>query len=62
MPVEISVGPPTLTINQGSTFMVTDLNGEIATESEQGVFAGDTRFVSHWSIFANDRPWVRLTS
>src|ERR671931_168546 len=62
MPVEISVGPPTLTINQGNTFMVTDLNGEIATESEQGVFAGDTRFVSHWSISANDRPWVRLTS
>ena len=58
MPVEISVGPPTLTINQGSTFMVTDLNGEITTESEQGVFAGDTRFVSHWSISANDRPWV----
>ncbi|MDP8924375.1 MAG: amylo-alpha-1,6-glucosidase [Chloroflexota bacterium] len=62
MPVEISVGPPTLTINQGSTFMVTDLNGEITTESEQGVFAGDTRFVGHWSISANDRPWVRLTS
>jgi glycogen debranching enzyme len=62
MPVEISVGPPVLTINQGSTFMVTDLNGEIAAESEQGVFAADTRFVSYYKIFANGSPWQRLTS
>src|SRR6266540_1674883 len=62
MPVEISVGPPVLTINQGSTFMVTDLNGEIAAESEQGVFAGDTRFVSYYEVFANGERWVRLTS
>src|SRR6516164_6908627 len=62
MPVEISVGPPVLTINQGSTFMVTDLNGEIAAESEQGVFADDTRFVSYYKIFANGEPWQRLTS
>jgi len=62
MPVEISVGPPILTINQGSTFMVTDLNGEIAAESEMGVFAADTRFVSYYAIFANGQPWVRLSS
>src|ERR671934_246510 len=62
MPVEISVGPPVLTINQGSTFMVTELNGEIAAESEQGVFAGDTRFVSYYAIFANGEPWTRLTA
>lgn len=62
MPVEISVGPPILTINQGSTFMVTDLNGEIAADSEHGVFASDTRFVSYYAIFANGEPWQRLTS
>jgi glycogen debranching enzyme len=62
MPIEISVGPPVLTINQGSTFMVTDLNGEIAAGSELGVFARDTRFVSHWAIFANGESWERLTS
>ncbi len=62
MPVEVSVGPPVLTINQGSTFMVTDLNGEIAADSEQGIFANDTRFVSSYRIFANGQPWVRLTS
>jgi glycogen debranching enzyme len=62
MPVEISVGSPVLTINQGSTFMVTDLNGEIDANSEAGVFAQDTRFVSYYAIFANGQPWLRLTS
>lgn len=62
MPIEISVGSPVLSINHGSTFMVTDLNGEIVAESEQGVFAGDTRFVSYYALFANGEPWSRLSS
>lgn len=62
MPVEISVGQPVISINHGSTFMVTDLNGEVATESEHGLFAKDTRFVSYYAIFANGQPWARLTS
>jgi glycogen debranching enzyme len=62
MPIEISVGPPALTINQGSTFMVTDLNGEIASESEHGVFADDTRFVSYYALTSDGEPWERVTS
>ncbi|MBI4318760.1 MAG: amylo-alpha-1,6-glucosidase [Chloroflexi bacterium] len=62
MPVGITVGPPVLSINQGSTFIVTDLNGFIAAGSDHGLFAGDTRFVSYYEIFANDVPWTRLTS
>lgn len=62
MPVQVTVGPPIITINQGNTFMVTDLNGEIRRESEQGVFYGDTRFVSHYAIYAGGLPWVRLSS
>jgi glycogen debranching enzyme len=62
VPIEISVGQPALTINHGSTFMVTDLNGEIAAESEQGVFADDTRFVSFYAISADGQPWTRLTA
>jgi glycogen debranching enzyme len=42
--------------------MVTDLGGEIAAESEQGVFADDTRFLSYYAIFANGERWVRLSS
>ena len=61
MPIEITVGPPVLTINQGSTFMVTDQGGEITGDGEQGVFASDTRFVSYYAIFANGEPWTRLT-
>jgi hypothetical protein len=34
MPVEIKVGPPVLTINQGTQFMVTDERGEIKGASE----------------------------
>ncbi len=51
MPVQITVGPPVITINQGSTFMVTDQRGEIDPESEQGVFVGDTPFVSVYQLY-----------
>jgi hypothetical protein len=53
MPVEISVGPPLLSINHGTTFMVTDLGGEIQADTEQGILADDTRFVSYYAISAN---------
>ncbi|MDP9265129.1 MAG: amylo-alpha-1,6-glucosidase [Chloroflexota bacterium] len=62
MPVELTVGPPVLTINQGSTFMVTDLGGEIADDAETGLFANDTRFVSSYRIYANGKSWQRISS
>ena len=62
MPVSISVGPPVVTINQGSTFMVTAEDGQILAESDQGVFADDTRFLSFYAVFANGQPWQLLTS
>lgn len=62
MPIQVSVGPPVLTINQGSTFMVTEQDGQITGEGELGVFANDTRFVSYYSTSANGQPWVRLSS
>src|SRR5215468_6207830 len=62
MPVEVRVGPQVLTINHGSTVMITDLSGEIAPRGEQGVFAHDTRFVSSYRIFANGSPWLLLSS
>src|SRR5262245_16901995 len=42
--------------------MVTDLGGEITADTEQGVFAGDTRFLSYYAIHANGERWVRLRS
>src|SRR5262245_2269326 len=62
MPVEITVGPPLLTINEGRTFMVTDLGGEIDANTELGLYADDTRYVSYYAVFANGEPWVQLTS
>jgi glycogen debranching enzyme len=62
MPTEITVGTPLLTINEGTTFMVTDLDGQITADSELGVFADDTRFVSYYAISADGNPWRRLSS
>jgi glycogen debranching enzyme len=62
MPVNISVGPPVVTINQGSTFMVTAPDGQMLADSDHGVFADDTRFVSVFSVFANGESWKLLTS
>ncbi len=62
MTLAITVGPPVLIINQGNTFMVTDFAGQIAAESEQGLFANDTRFLSYYGIYANGEPWIKLSS
>ena len=42
--------------------MVTGLVGEIASESEQGVFARDTRLLCFYSVYAIGERWVRLSS
>lgn len=62
MPVAISVGPPAITINQGNTFMVTDLRGEIEPYADQGVFAQDTRFISAYRLTISHAPWTLLSS
>jgi glycogen debranching enzyme len=62
MSVAISVGPPAITINQGNTFMVTNLRGEIEPYEEHGVFARDTRFISAYRLTINQAPWTLLSS
>jgi glycogen debranching enzyme len=62
MTVKISVGPPVLTINRSSTFMVTDYGGEIDPRQIQGVFADDTRFVSGYRLRIAGQPWQRVSS
>src|SRR4051812_46716314 len=62
MPVEISVGPAVLTINQGRTFMVTAPDGSIQADSELGVFSDDTRFLSYYEVSANGQRWRSVTS
>ena len=62
MTVDIRVGAPDLTINRGSRFMVTDLNGEIEQTKPQGLFAEDTRFISTYQLYVNQQPWQQVTS
>lgn len=62
MPIQVQVGPPVITINQGRKFMVTKSDGSIDAESELGMFADDTRFVSTYEISLNHRSWILLTS
>lgn len=62
MTVEIKVGPPVITISQGRTFMVTTREGGIEPESDQGVYAIDTRFVSFYRLFINRIPLKVINS
>lgn len=56
MPIEIKVGPPTITISQGRTFMVTNQHGEIEANTEQGVYTQDTRFINFYRLYINRSP------
>ena len=62
MPVEIKVSPPGITISQGRTFMVTDQRGEINLQSDQGIYAIDTRFISSYHLYINRIPWELVNS
>ena len=62
MSIEIKVGPPVITISQGRTFMVTDRHGYINTDSDQGVYAIDTRFISFYKMYINRVPWEVINS
>jgi glycogen debranching enzyme len=62
MPIEIKVAPPGITISQGRTFMVTNSAGEIDPQTDEGVFAVDTRFISYYHLFINRVPWALINS
>jgi glycogen debranching enzyme len=62
MPIEIKVAPPGITISQGRTFMVTNSAGEINPQTDEGVFAVDTRFISYYRLFINRMPWALINS
>lgn len=60
MGMEVRVGPSVVTINQSSTFLVTREDGTIEAGGELGLFAQDTRFVSHYEFAINRTPWTLL--
>ena len=62
MAVEVRVGPPVVTINQGYTFLVSEFDGSITNPSDQGLYRRDTRYVSRYQLYIDDRPWTLLNS
>jgi glycogen debranching enzyme len=62
MALEVTVGPPVLTINNGHTFLVSELDGSITQASDQGLYARDTRYLSGYQLYINGVSWVLLNS
>ena len=55
MALEVTVGPPVLTINNGHTFLVSELDGTITPASDQGLYSADTRCLSGYQLFINGK-------
>lgn len=62
MALEVTVGPPVLTINSGHTFLVSELDGSISHASDQGLYSSDTRYLSGYQLYINGERWTLLNS
>src|SRR5262249_53045951 len=62
MALEVTVGPPVLTINNGHTFLVSELDGSITPASDQGLYSRDTRYFSGYQLYINGKSWTLLNS
>jgi glycogen debranching enzyme len=60
MSLEVSVGPPRLSINQGYGILITELDGSISWPTDKGFYHSDTRMISAWDIFADGQSWNLL--
>ena len=58
----IPIGPASVTINRDDRFIVCAPNGTISAGAEEGFFARDTRFVSGYRLWINERQPVLLNS
>ena len=62
MAIEVTVGPPLITINRGDTFVVAEQDGRITPYTDQGIYSRDTRYVSSYQIFADGHHWILQNS
>lgn len=62
MAVKVTVGPPVITINHGSTFLVSEFDGSIMDASDQGLYSRDTRYLSRYQLSIDGEPWTLLNS
>jgi glycogen debranching enzyme len=62
MAIEVTVGPPLITINRGDTFVLSEPDGCITPYTDQGIYSRDTRYVSNYKIFADGQHWILQNS
>ena len=62
MALEVTVGPPVITINNGYAFLVSELDGSITPASDQGFYSRDTRYLSGYQLYINGKSWTLLNS
>jgi glycogen debranching enzyme len=62
MAIEVTVGPPLITINRGNTFVLSEPDGCITPYTDQGIYSRDTRYVSNYEIYADGQRWVLQNS
>ncbi len=62
MPTQVTVNPGLITINDGSSFLVTASDGSIDDNQAQGFFVRDTRLISYYEISLNRYRLLLLAS
>ncbi|MDQ7859279.1 MAG: glycogen debranching N-terminal domain-containing protein [Armatimonadota bacterium] len=62
MSSRIQLGPPRLTLAEGSSLFVTSPAGEIDPRAEQGFFVRDTRLLSAYGIRIDRQRWLLVSS
>jgi glycogen debranching enzyme len=62
MAIEVTVGPPQITINRAYIFVLSEPDGSVAPYTEQGFYSRDTRYVSNYEVYADGEHWVLQNS
>lgn len=62
MAIEVTVGPPQLTINRGNTFVLSEPDGSVTADTDQGFYCRDTRYVSSYEFYADGEHWLLQNS
>ncbi len=57
----VTVGEPTVTLFDGPSICVSDLDGDIEAGSTQGLFVRDTRVISTWRLLLDGAPVEALS-
>jgi glycogen debranching enzyme len=62
MAIEITVGPPQITINRGNAFVLSEPDGSVIAYTDQGFYYRDTRYISYYEFYADGEHWILQNS